>query len=309
MRALRIVDAVCGRAFLLLAKGDKLGCVLTVLSGLRPGIFSGSAWTGDHPLTSYPSVTPKRSSKRSVESARSDVAAQNIYNEILRALPRNEFATVFPRLELVRLQPRQVLHEAGDTLRSAYFCNTGIISILSVLSDGKTVEVGLVGKEGLVGLPLIAGFRTSATRAVVQIAGTALRLDADSLGVILRQCPRLERKLQQFSQIMAMQATQIAACNRLHEVEERLARWLLMSADRVGASSLELTQEVLGQMLGTRRSSVTVSAGILQRAGLISYTRGSVRIVQRPRLEQAACECYGLMQRQARVWLGEADEM
>jgi CRP-like cAMP-binding protein len=252
-------------------------------------------------------VNPRPSLTRTQLLSRSDGGGNHIHNEILRDLPRNEFGIVLPKLELVRLQPRQVLHDAGDTLRSAYFCNTGLISILSVLSDGKTVEVGLVGREGFVGLPLIAGFRTSATRAVVQIEGTALRVDADSLAVILRQCPRLERKLQQFSQIMAMQATQIAACNRLHEVEERLARWLLMSADRVGTTSLGLTQEVLGQMLGTRRSSVTVAAGILQKAGLISYTRGDVRIVQREKLEQAACECYGLMLRQVEVWQSQSD--
>jgi CRP-like cAMP-binding protein len=238
--------------------------------------------------------------------ARSDGSGNHIHNEILRELPRNEFGMVFPKLELVRLQPRQVLHEAGDTLRSAYFCNTGLISILSVLSDGKTVEVGLVGKEGLVGTPLIAGFQTSATRSVVQIEGTALRVDSDSLTMLLKQCPRLERKLQQFSQVLGMQATQIAACNRLHEVEERLARWLLMSADRVGAASLALTQEVLGQMLGARRSSVTVAAGILQRAGLIAYTRGDVKIVQRGKLEQAACECYGIMLRQVKTWQSQA---
>jgi CRP-like cAMP-binding protein len=247
-------------------------------------------------------VNSKPSARRSQAPPGSDGGGSHIYNEILRELPHPEFAIVSPQLELVRLQPRQILHEAGDTLKSAYFCNTGLISVLSVLSDGKTVEVGLVGKEGLVGLPLIAGFRTSATRSVVQIEGTALRVDSDALAVLLRECPRLERKLQQFSQILAMQATQIAACNRLHEVEERLARWLLMSADRVGSPSLALTQEVLSQMLGARRSSVTVAAGILQKAGLISYTRGDVRIVQRAKLERAACECYGLMQRQVRVW-------
>ena len=252
-------------------------------------------------------MNPKLSLDRTQVLSRTDGGGSHIHNSILRELPRDEFGIVLPKLELVRLQPRQVLHDAGDNLRSAYFCNTGLISVLSVLSDGKTVEVGLVGKEGLVGLPLIAGFRTSATRAVVQIEGTALRVDADSLALILRQCPRLERKLQQFSQIMAMQATQIAACNRLHEVEERLARWLLMSADRVGTTSLGLTQEVLGQMLGTRRSSVTVAAGILQKAGLISYTRGDVRIVQRAKLEQAACECYGLMLRQVEVWQSQSD--
>lgn len=253
-------------------------------------------------------MNPKAPSKRSrALPARSDGSGKHIHSEILRELPRDEFAIVFPKLELVRLQPRQVLHEAGETLRSAYFCNTGLISILSVLSDGKTVEVGLVGKEGMVGLPLIAGFRTSATRAVVQLQGTALRVDGDALAALLRECPRLERKLQQFSQILGMQATQIAACNRLHEVEERLARWLVMSADRVGSTSLALTQEVLGQMLGARRSSVTVAAGILQKAGLISYTRGDVRIVQRSRLEQAACECYGILQRQVKVWRSQAE--
>lgn len=252
-------------------------------------------------------MTPQRSPKRTQDISRADGTGNHIYNEILRELPRNEFAIISPKLELVRLRPRQVLHEAGDSLRSAYFCNTGLISILSVLSDGKSVEVGLVGKEGLVGLPLIAGFRTSATRAIVQIEGTALRVDSDALSVILRQCPHFERKLQQFSQIMTMQATQIAACNRLHDVESRLARWLLMSADRIGSTSLGLTQEVLGQMLGTRRSSVTVAAGILQKAGLIAYTRGDVRIVHRAKLEQAACVCYNLMRRQVEIWQSQAE--
>jgi CRP-like cAMP-binding protein len=250
-------------------------------------------------------VNPRPATKRNPASPRSDGGGNAIHNEILRELSRNEFEIVLPKLEFVRMQPRQILHDAGDTLKSAYFCNTGLISMLAVLSDSKTVEVGLVGKEGMIGLPLIAGFRTSATRAVVQIEGTALRIDSEALAAVLRQCPAFEPKLQQFSQILAMQATQIAACNRLHEVEERLARWLLMSADRVGSSSLGLTQEVIGQMLGTRRSSVTVAAGILQKAGLIAYTRGDVKIVQRAKLEQAACECYRLMRHQTDVWMSE----
>jgi len=199
-----------------------------------------------------------------------------------------------------------VLHEPGDTLKSAYFCNTGLISILSVFPDGKSVEVGLVGKEGFVGCPLIAGFRTAPTRAIAQIDATAFRVDREALMSILRQCPALERQLQQFSQIMAMQVTQIAACNRLHEVDERLARWLLMSADRIGSNSVPLTQEFLAQMLGTRRSSVTVAAGILQRAGLIAHTRGDVEIINRRKLEEAACECYGLMQQQIKEWQGDS---
>jgi CRP-like cAMP-binding protein len=177
-----------------------------------------------------------------------------------------------------------------------------LISILSVFPDGKSVEVGLVGKEGFVSVPLLAGFRTASTRAIAQIEATALRVNSEVLMRALDQSPVLERRLQQFAQVMAMQTTQIAACNRLHEVDERLARWLLMSADRIGSNSIPLTQEFLAQMLGTRRSSVTVAAGILQKAGLISHTRGDVEIIDRPRLEDAACECYAIMRRQIDKW-------
>ncbi|HEY6769719.1 MAG TPA: Crp/Fnr family transcriptional regulator [Candidatus Sulfotelmatobacter sp.] len=229
-----------------------------------------------------------------------------ITNQILLTLPHTERDIVKPKLEFLRLGVRHVLHESGDTLRSAYFCNSGLISILSVFPDGKSVEVGLVGNEGFVGLPLVAGFRTATTRAVVQIDATVWRIDSEMLAGILRQCPALEMRLYQFSQIMAMQVTQIAACNRLHDVTERLARWLLMSADRIGSESVPLTQELLAQMLGTRRSSVTVAAGVLQKAGLIAYTRGDVKVISRPGLEDSACECYGMMQRQVREWKRES---
>jgi CRP-like cAMP-binding protein len=234
-----------------------------------------------------------------------DGDGHSIHNEILLGLPPGEIALLLPELEFVRLQVHHVLHEPGDTLKSAWFCDSGLISILSVFPDGKSVEVGLVGREGFIGVPLVAGFLTASTRAIAQIQATAFRIGADRLTALLRRCPRLERRLQQFSQIMAMQVTQIAACNRLHEVEERLARWLLMSADRVGSNDVPLTQEFLAQMLGTRRSSVTVAAGILQKAGLITYARGDVRITDRKQLEEAACECYMLMVRQIREWQGE----
>jgi CRP-like cAMP-binding protein len=240
-------------------------------------------------------------------SSVSDGDGNPIFNEILLALPPREREQLFPKLEFVRLKTHHVLHESGDTLKSAYFCNTGLVSILSVFPDGKSVEVGLVGKEGFIGLPLVVGFRTAPTRAVSQISGTAFRVDSETLMGLLSKCPKLERGLQQFSQIMAMQVTQIAACNRLHEVNERLARWLLMSADRVDSDSLALTHELLSQMLGTRRSSVTVSVGTFQRAGLISHGRGDVKIIDRRRLEAAACECYGIMLRQVEEWRGEAD--
>jgi CRP-like cAMP-binding protein len=247
------------------------------------------------PTTSFPKPLPH------------DGDGNHVHNKILLDLPPKEREMLFSKLEFVRLKTHHVLHETGDTLKSAYFCNTGLISILSVFPDGKCVEVGLVGKEGFIGLPLVAGFRTAPTRAIAQIEATAFRVDGETLMVILRQCPELERRLQQFSQIMAMQVTQIAACNRLHEVNERLARWLLMSADRIGSNSVPLTQEFLAQMLGTRRSTVTVAAGMLQTAGLINHTRGDVEIIDRPKLEEAACECYGIMQRQIEEWQDNLD--
>lgn len=237
-----------------------------------------------------------------------DGDGNEIHNQIVLQLPAREREALFPKLEFVRLKGHQLLHEAGDTLKSAYFINSGLISVLSVFPDGKSVEVGLVGREGFIGLPLVAGFRTAPTRAITQIEGSGFRIDADVLAGLLRECPELELSLQRFAQIMAMQVTQIAACNRLHEVNERLARWLLMSADRIGDHSLALTHELLSQMLGTRRSSVTVAAGMFQKAGIITHTRGDVKIIDRQKLEETACECYGIMVRQVKEWRDEVEQ-
>ncbi len=143
------------------------------------------------------------------------------------------------------MQTHRVLHEPGDTFKSVYFCNSGLLSILSVFLDGKSVEVALVGKEGFIGLPLVAG--------------SAFRIDGEALMKILPQCPGLQRGLQRFAQMVTMQTRQLSACNRLHEVNEGLARWLLMSDDRIGTKGVRLNQELLAQTLGTRRSSVTVA--------------------------------------------------
>jgi CRP-like cAMP-binding protein len=231
-----------------------------------------------------------------------DGDGNHVHNEILLALPPKEREQLLPKLEFVRLKLHQVLHEPGETLKSGYFCNSGMFSILNVMRDGSTVEVGLVGNEGFLGVPLIAGFRTSNTQAVVQGEATAFRVGADFLRTTLRRCPSLERHLQRYSQFLAVQVTQIASCNRLHEVDERLARWLLMTQDRIGSKSLPLTQDFMAQMLGTRRSSVTVSAGALQKAGLISYTRGSVTVLDRSLLEEAACDCYRQIRQQIKDW-------
>jgi CRP-like cAMP-binding protein len=226
-------------------------------------------------------------------------------SKILLSLSRKECTQVFAELELVRLKLHQVIHEAGETMKSGYFVNEGVISVLAVQPNGKSVEVGLIGKEGFLGLPLLVGYRTSPTRVVTQADGSAYRCDAQTLKRVIRECPELETQLHRFGHQLAMQTTQIAACNRLHDVEERLARWILMTQDRVSAKELPLTQEFLSLMLGTRRSSVTIAAGTLQKAGLISYTRGSITVLNRKKLEEAACDCYGIVQQQLKNWEGE----
>ena len=229
-----------------------------------------------------------------------------VKNEILATLPAEEQASIVPELVFVELRTHDVLHEAGEPIKFAYFINDGLASVLSVMVDGKSVEVGLTGNEGFVGLPLIVGLITSPTVTVIQINGSAFRISATDLVRVLRRCATLERKLQRYVQILAMQGTHVAACNRLHEVDERLARWLLMSQDRIGSSTLPLTQEFLAHMLGTRRSSVSEAAGVLQRGGFITYTRGSVQIEDRIGLMSAACECYESMRRQTASWKKES---
>jgi len=229
-----------------------------------------------------------------------------VENEILLNLPAEEQASIFPELVFVELRTHDVLHEAGEPIKFAYFMNHGLASVLSVMEDGKSVEVGLTGKEGFVGLPLIVGLITSPTVTVIQVEGSAFRISAAGLVQAVRRCATLERKLQRYVQVLAMQGTHVAACNRLHQVDERLARWLLMSQDRIGSATVPLTQEFLAHMLGTRRSSVSVAAGVLQKAGLITYTRGSVQIENRPGLMSASCECYESMVRQSASWKKES---
>lgn len=228
-----------------------------------------------------------------------------IGNTILRSLPRTESVRVFSSLEFVRLRLHQVLHETAEVIKSGYFLNDGMCSVLTVQPDGESVEVGLIGKEGFVGLPVIFGFKTSALRIITQGDGTAYRMDVGILQSLLPQCPALERQLKRYSMILGIQSTQLAACNRLHDVDERLARWLLMSHERIGSTTLPLTQEFLAQMLGTRRSTVSVAASILQKAGMISYTRGNVTILNKSKLEAAACDCYQIIVEQKTRWQSE----
>jgi CRP-like cAMP-binding protein len=212
-------------------------------------------------------------------------------------MPENEFRMIRDSLEAVEFTSHQILHEAHEAIRYAYFPNDGLLSLVVVLADGKTVEAGIVGKEGMAGIPAMAGLEQSPLREIVQIGGAGLRITADRLRDLLRTMPQLRLGLEHFSVVLGLQMAQTAGCNRLHDVEQRLARWLLMTQDRVSTEFIPMTHDFLATMLGTDRPSVSLAAGVLQRAKLIEYTRGSVMILNRPELEKASCECYGVIQR------------
>lgn len=229
-----------------------------------------------------------------------------LYNKILLGLPKEASSAIFSKLEFISLPAPTILNESGEPIKFVFFLNEGLASVLSIMGDGKTVEVGLCGKEGFVGIPLSAGLSTSPTRVIMQVGGSGFRMAAKDLAVALRKAPALAASLQRFAQEMSLQASQVAACNRVHEIDERLARWLLMSQDRLGGDLVPLTQEFLAHMLGTRRASVTVAAGHLQKEGMITYKRGSVKVENRSQLENASCECYKNMIQQVEKWRAES---
>lgn len=229
-----------------------------------------------------------------------------LHNAILLALSPKQRRIVMSRLEFMELPARMILTEADQPIEYCYFLNGGVASVIRVMSDGKSVEIGLVGKEGFIGLPRMVGLKTSPTRAVVQIAGAAYRLPARQLRGVLAQCPRLAAELHRYAHELSIQAIYIAACNRLHEVDRQLARWLVMAHDRLEQPTVPLTQEVISRALGSRRATVTEAAGMLQRNGLITYTRGRLTIRNRQGLEAATCECYQGMSRQLRKWRHES---
>ncbi|HEY6181836.1 MAG TPA: Crp/Fnr family transcriptional regulator [Terriglobales bacterium] len=231
-----------------------------------------------------------------------------VWNEILLSLPTPECDIVFSQFTFVKLRTKEIIEESEQPIKYAYFVNSGLASVLNATADGKTVEVGLTGKEGCTGLPLAVGLKTSASQIICQVEGSAFRIPAPSLVKLFKQCANLEKKMQQYGLVMAMQGAQIAACNRLHDIDERLARWLLMCQDRIGTNVIPLTHEFVAHMLGTRRSSVTVAAGLLNKAGLITYNRGALKIENRERLEDAACECYEIMRQRTATWRKEGSD-
>ena len=225
-------------------------------------------------------------------------------NQLLAALPASEYQRLLPHLELVSLPLRKVLYEADEPIEYVYFLNHAIASLVSTMEDGSTVEIGLVGNEGMVGLPVILGGKTTNNQAFVQVADGAMRMKASLLKTEFNRGGPLQTLLLLYTQALYTQVSQSAACNRLHSLEGRLARWLLSVQDRVQSNEFPLTQEFISQMLGTRRAGVTVAAGILSQAGIIRYTRGRITILNHEALKATSCECYEVIKSEFERLLG-----
>ncbi|MDB4871927.1 MAG: family transcriptional regulator [Gemmatimonadales bacterium] len=223
-------------------------------------------------------------------------------NKILRLLPPAELAALVERSELVEIGSKQILFEPEQKVEYAYFPEDCVISLVTVMEDGDQVEAMTVGNDGFSGIPVFHEVETSKHKGCGQISGMALRIAAKDFHNLARELPGLRRLLHRYSEFVFETVAQSAACNRLHVIEQRCARWLLMSQDRVGRDSFDLTQEFLAEMLGVRRPGVTVAMGILEKAGLIAHGRGNITVVNRPGLEKASCECYRTIRaRQAKL--------
>jgi CRP-like cAMP-binding protein len=213
-------------------------------------------------------------------------------NRLLAALPRQEYRSLRPDLEPVTLEAEQVLFEPGQPIRHVYFPERGLVSVLALMEDGAGIEAGLVGREGMAGVPLFLGRDTAPFRVVVQVPGSAQRLEAGPFRAALRRGRGLDERLRSYVDAFLTHLAQTAACNSRHSVEKRCCRWLLLYHDRVGEDEFPLTQKYLAAMLSVRRTGVAEVAGALQRAGLIRYRRGWVTVVDRPGLESACCPCF-----------------
>jgi CRP-like cAMP-binding protein len=229
-------------------------------------------------------------------ASRRAVGENPVLNTILTTVPDSEFDALRPHLDWQSLPLNTVLEEPARSLGFVYFLNDGFASAVVPTGDGRSVEVAGIGKHGFVGVSLIFGIETSVLRVVVRVPGSAFRISADVMTRLLPMCPELYFMLGKSALLLGMQAAQSAVCNRLHDLQQRLARWLLSTYDGVGPE-FAVTQEYLADMLGTGRPSVSLVAGQMQKAGVIQYARGSVKIVDRDALERMACECYGNVQR------------
>jgi len=219
-------------------------------------------------------------------------------NRLLAALPPEDFERLQPNLEFAPLPLGWAVYESGDTQGHVYFPTSAIISLLYVLADGDSTELGVVGNDGLVGIALFMGGESTPSRAVVQSAGEGFRLDSAILKAEFQRGGALQHLLLRYTQAFITQMTQTAVCNRHHSVDQQLCRWLLLSLDRLPSNELRMTQELIANMLGVRREGVTEAAGHLQAAGIIHYSRGKIMVLDRPKLEARVCECYSVVKRE-----------
>lgn len=213
-------------------------------------------------------------------------------NRILAELPKADLDRLRPHVEAVELTTKQVVYDVGETINFIYFIEAGMASLVIALEEGSMVEVGVVGREGLAGLPALLGNQPTRHLSLVQLPGSAIRVKAEICRQHMALSPTFGERVLRFAQALQDQVAQTAVCNARHEVQERLARWLLMAHDRAGYDELPLTHEFVATMLGVRRAGVTVAAGLLKMTGAITYTRAKIHINSRQRLEEAACECY-----------------
>jgi CRP-like cAMP-binding protein len=220
------------------------------------------------------------------------------HNHLLAALTPAERERVFPHLRLVAMPLGKVLYESGDVLEYVHFPTDSIVSLLYVLESGASAEISVVGNEGLIGIALFMGGDTTPSRAIVQSAGHAYRLSGQKLKDEFHRNGGLQLLLLRYTQALITQMAQTAVCNRHHSVDQQLCRWLLLSLDRLQSNTLVMTQELIANMLGVRREGVTDAAGKLQKLGAISYSRGQITVLDRPRLEQLCCECYSVVKRE-----------
>ena len=227
-----------------------------------------------------------------------------LQNHLLAGLPEAEYQRLSAKLEPMELELGQVLYQNAERLEYLYFPTSAMISLLYTMADGMTAEVGIAGNEGVVGIALFLGGDTAPNQAMVQIKGTALRLSASTVQAEFKRGEAFQQVLLRYTQALITQISQTAICNRLHPVEQRFCRWLLLSHDRVKTDKLEMTQELISTILGGRRESVTVAAGRLQDRGLIRYARGQITILDRQGLEAAVCECYEIVRAEYQRLLG-----
>ena len=227
---------------------------------------------------------------------RTTPTGRRIGNKILLLISDKEYSVILPHLQFVGMPQHLSLYEPGQPLEFVHFPNSGMVSLVIATEDGRTVEVGEVGREGFAGVQAAVGINKNQVREIVQIAGDGFRVKIGALKSILQSTPELERTLTRYGVVQGMQFAQTAACNRLHNIEQRLARWLLITQDRVDSSTLAITHDFLATMLGTDRPTVSLAARVLQAEHIIKYTRGAVQILNRAKLKDRTCECYKVIQ-------------